>query len=254
MVRNILCQRFSMPSFFQWSAWLLVAAAAAVFIESLVSTSGVLEPLKKNAVPAGVLLALAGHLFTQARNATETAEKRSLFNLESCAKAFEYSISLLADGNNNRTKWIEAGRSLAHAEELASGVSVDAHLRVLELNRLKFRSSFYAVLTSQPATFFYGVPLLHSSLDEAAKASTAPEEKDGRITTSTLHELAEESIHAVWKASRWPANYEDPLGTRFSNEERGKLLLMFPALNAFFEHKSRWRSASGNLHPLDESE
>jgi hypothetical protein len=104
--------------------WLLIAGAVALVITSYWVAPVLLEPLK-SALPAGVLLALAGHLFTQARVGTESAEKRSLFYLDSCVKAYEEARNLLLDGNNDRATWVAAGRALVHAKELAIDMKIN---------------------------------------------------------------------------------------------------------------------------------
>jgi hypothetical protein len=166
--------------------WALIAGAVAVVGAGLFFESSVHKALE-SAVPAGVLLALAGHLFTQSKASIEAAEKRSAFNLEGFAKAFDHAQSLLSDGNNDRAKWIEAARSLAHGEELAKAVTVDEHKRVLELERLRYRGFFHQVLASQRATFFSGVPPLYPTLDEAAKVASASEERNGRLCRTRTH-------------------------------------------------------------------
>ncbi len=231
-----------------WLGWLLIAGGAIVFVISPWIPADLLEPFK-SAVPAGVLIALAGHLFTQARGAKESAEKRSQFYLDSCVKAYEEARNLLLDENNDRATWNAAGRALMHAKELSSHITIDAHLRVLELHKLKYRGFFHDVLKDKPGTFFYGVPDISVPLDEAAAASTAREERAGRIITSTLKELSEKSLYAVWEAAQWPQDYKDPLDRIFSPEERDRLLVLFPGLREYLEHKERWHSASGRLFP-----
>ena len=229
------------------AAWLLVAAACAALTGAFLAGANWSDGLSK-AVPAGVLLALAGHLFTQSKTVLDNAEKRSLFNLEGFRKAFDHAKSLLQDGNNNRAKWIEAARSLAHGEELAKGVTVTSHKRVLELERLRFRGIFYEAVATKPAGFFYGVSP-QVSLDDAARASTAPENTNGRHVVSTNHELDEGSIRAVWLAASWPEGYQEPLALRFEPEQLARLQLLYPELHHYFEHKRSSLSAAGVLHP-----
>ena len=128
--------------------WLLIAGGAVVLLVSPWIPPSVFEPFK-NAVPAGVLIALAGHLFTQARAAKDSAEKKSQFYLDSCVKAYEEARNLLLDGNNDRATWIAAGRALMHAKELSIRIMVDSHLRVLELHKLKYRAFFHDALESK---------------------------------------------------------------------------------------------------------
>ncbi len=130
--------------------WLLIVLAAGVIVcagfSLLFSPLVTFDPLV-NALPAGVLVALGAQLLTQSKNIGEVNEKRSLFYLDSCVKAYEEARNLLSDGNNDRATWIAAGRALMHAKELATSVTEDAHLRVLELHRLKYRSFFREVIS-----------------------------------------------------------------------------------------------------------
>ena len=227
--------------------WLLVAAAIGVlfggpFLPGWVAdASGV-------AVQAGLLVALGGNLLTAGKNAEDAAEKRSAFFFDSASKAYEQARLLLAEVDNDRVTWIEAARCLGHAKALSEDVTVESHRRVLELNRLKYRSFFHETLSYRPATFFYGAEK-SSDLDGAARASTAPEERNGRVTTSSLNELDEASIRMVWEAAQWPENYVDPLGNSFSDAEQAKLLVLFPELHRHLEHRRQWHSASGQLFP-----
>lgn len=225
---------------------MLVGASVLVLAIALFFESGLRNALQ-SAVPAGVLLALAGHLFTQAKAISDSEEKTSAFNLDGYRQASEHAHSLLSDGNNDRVKWIEAARCLAHAEQLARGVTVAEHILLLEVERLKFRGRFYSLIAGKEPQFFYGVPSIYPTLDEAAMASTAGDERNGRVTTSTVHELDEASIRAVWLAAGWPKDYRDPVGNRFTPDESAKLRLHLPQLHAFLEHRRTWASASGKL-------
>ncbi len=201
------------------------------------------------ALPAGVLIALAGHLLSQARNAAESREKQSRFYLDSSIQAYEEAKKLLSSGSNDRATWIAAGRALKHATELTEKVTVDEHLRVLEVHKLKYRGFFHDLLKDKTAAFFYGVEDSTLPIDDAATLSTAPEEKNGRTTSSTLKSLSEKSIHAIWEAAQFPEEYRDPLNQEFSAEEKGRLMLFYPGLHEFLEHTERYHSASGKLFP-----
>lgn len=229
--------------------WTLIGMAVLVIAYPFIGGSTAFEAMK-NAVPAGILIALAAQLFTQSKSATEKREKRSLFFLDSCVKAFEEARSLLQDGNNERATWIAAGRALGHAQELAKDVTEDAHKRVLELHRLKYRGFFGSTLSDKPASFFYGGdPAL--TTDEAAKHSSRGEIRNGRPLVSGVRDLSDKALRAVWQAAQWPEDYEDPLGIGFAPEEKGKLLVLYPGLHEFLEHKSQWHSAAGKLHPRE---
>lgn len=193
----------------------------------------------------------AGGLFlTKSHEAGEAEEKRSLFYLESCTRAYEEARNLLADGNNDRANWIAAARALKHAQQLSARVRADAHRRVLELHQLKYRGFFAGILRAGSAAFFYGAPDPSTPIDEAAAASSAPERRGELIVTSTNHELSEESLKAIWEAAQWPHDYDDPLnGGGFSKKDEAPLMLFAPALHEYLEHRRRYHSASGKLWP-----
>lgn len=243
----------NVSSLLAFFGWLLVIGTVVALGVALYEGITIFEGLK-NAVSVGVLLALAGHLLTQSKALAESAEKRSLFNLEGFQKAFAHAKDLLVDGNNNRPTWIEAARSLSHGEELAKAVSLESHKRVLELERLKYRSFFHQVLVEKSAACFYGVSSSHSTLNDAAIASTAPEQSHGRHIISTNHQIEEASIRAVWLAASWPKSYDDPMISRFEPEEIDKVMLRYPALHQFLEHKQHIRSRSSHLHHEDSNE
>lgn len=229
-----------------WLGWVIIAVAGGMIVVSFWIPSSVFDPLK-SALPAGILIALAGHLFAQARAARESTENRSQFYLESCVLAYEEAKSLLLDGNNDRVTWIAAGRALEHAKQLSLRVTVDAHLRVLELQKLKYRRFFHEILADKHASFFYGCRDESYTLDTAAALSSAGERRGGQDVRSTTKELSEKSLYTVWEAAQWPQEYRDPLEKVFSEEEKSKLLVLLPGLYEYFEHKTRWHSASGNL-------
>jgi hypothetical protein len=93
--------------------------------------------------------------------------KALAFLSSTCAEAYEEARRLLEDGSNERATWIAAARALAHATDLANGVTDGTHLRVLELHKLRYRRVFHSVL-QRPAAFFYGAKDESISTDEAA--------------------------------------------------------------------------------------
>ncbi len=230
--------------------WLAIAMAGATVAANPWLPPSVLNVMKQ-AVPAGVLIALGGPLLTQSRTAKDASEKRSQFYLESCVAAYDQARELLQDENNDRATWIASGRALVHAKELAANVTEDSHQRVLELQRLKYRGFFHDLLSDRPAAFFYGVdPSL--DLTTAAAASSAGEDRAGRAVTSTVRQLSPESLYAVWEAAQWPEQYSDPLTRDFSPQERGRLIVLFPGLHEYLDHLEHWASASGRLFSRSE--
>ncbi len=87
---------FSLAGFLRVVAWIFIIVAAGM------GSTGILLVLVgqdqwRQVLPvstlafaaAGVLISVAGHLFTQSRDLKESQEKRSEFYLESCIKAYE---------------------------------------------------------------------------------------------------------------------------------------------------------------------
>lgn len=250
-----------------WKAfgWTLVVTAGIVLLGAVTlaflpqaSVARWKDPLSLSAsvlVSAGLLLTFGGLLLTRAREAADAEEERSLFYLESCDKAYEEAWTLLSDGNNDRAMWIAAARALKHGQKLAAEVNTDAHRRVLEVHQLKYRRLFADILRTPPAAFFYGVdPSM--PLDKVAAASSAPEKRAGGIPmTSVVRQLSEASLYVVWEATHWPQDYQDPLdGCRFSEKDKGHLMLFAHGLHEYLEHTRRHISASGGVWTRDKDE
>ena len=240
--------------------WFLIAAAAAVLtlavaLPFLISKGAVAawrDPLSLASsalLPAGLLVTLGGLFLSRSREAADAGERRSLFYLQASDRAYEEAWALLSDGNNERIKWIAAARALTQANALSAEVTSEAHSKVLELYKLKYRRLFAEVIRGQPAAFFYGVKDTSVGLDDAARASSAGEQReDGSRVTSVVRQLSEESLYIVWEAAQWPESYQDPLdGHRFTDQNIGKLMLFAPGLHSFIEHRRRFNSASGKL-------
>ncbi len=181
-------------------------------------------------------------------------ERRSLFNLKNCEEAYGRAIDLLKDGNNDRATWIQAGRILSHAKALSRGITIENHLRVLEINSLKYRTFFSTLLQSKPAGFFYGRDYEDLTLDEVAKRSTMEKIENGVHYISTDSQLSGESIYEVWEAASWSNEYSDPLNRDFTDTEKDGLLMLYRGLWEFFQHKRTWVSACGELFPRKNKE
>ena len=201
----------------------------------------------------GSILGIASFWRDHKRRKKDEEEERSQFHLDASIRGYEAARNLLADGNNDRSVWIQAGRALRHAQALGKGVTTDQHRRLLELHRINYRGFFQHAL-EQPSAFFYGAEGVSISLEDAAKESTAPARQLDRTISSTVRELSPRSLHAVWEAAKWPKDYEDPLDTEFSDADLGVLFVLFPGLHEFLEHRKRWRSASGKLFPVKNDE
>ena len=236
---------------------------AAMIILNLLVPLAFLEALKSapqagNSAPAtavmvtlaGVLVALAGHFWTQARNAGESQEKLSRFYLDSCVYAYDEAQRLLIDGNNHRATWIAAGRALKYAKELSGKITTSAHRSVMEVHKLRYRRFFSDLLKDKPAAFFYGVKDTTLSIEEAAKLSSAVQDRSGR-PTFTETQLDGNSLHAIWEAAQFPKEYRDPLEMGFSEEDKWQVKVFYPGLHKFLGHYEQWNSSSGILYPRD---
>lgn len=175
----------------------------------------------------------------------EVAERRSLFNLNATARAYEQAYSLLSDGNNDRATWIRASRILMHSRTLASGITVEEHQIDLEVRRLEYRPLFSEVLESKTGSFFYGSENA-TDINVAAQASTA-RTNDAGLLQNVLTSIPEEAIYAIWKASQWPSNYDDPINEKFTENDEDQLLFNHRGLRDYIEHRRQWISVLGNL-------
>ncbi len=164
-----------------------------------------------------------------------TLESKSKFYLEASLAAYEKADEQLRNGNNERVRWIQASRMLAHARALSASVKDEKHLLLLEVHLLKYRELFTRYCT-QPAQFFYGVTELSLSLENAAHAATKIELR-GDVKTHFSTEIPEEAIRAVWEAAQFPEEYKDPIGKRFEEADMTKLKLLAPRIHQFVRHR-----------------
>lgn len=176
----------------------------------------IISSFLKQPVVAGILIALAGHLLTQAKHRDDLKEKQSLFYLDAWVKAYEEAQSLLKDGNNDRVEWIAAARALLHAEQLEKKITEDAHLELLDLYKLKYRHFFYSIIDNKPESFFHD----ENDRDKA---------------------LSEPSVYAIWKAAQWSEEYndhsKDPLKRKFADDEVEKTKFASIGLYRFLKKK-----------------
>ncbi len=235
IIRNKLSE-FIGWSFIIWAIYFLVKN---YFCSATDAPLNILEP--------GILVAIGAQFILHSSSVRDAKETRSRFYLECCVFAYEEASNLLLDGNNNRAKWVHAGRALLHAKEIAKKITEDAHLRSLELHRLKYRGIFSNILTKE-AAFFYGAEDPTIDLNEAAKLSTREGKVGGVNFVSTANEIPLEALRAVWGAAQWPNNYKELLGKRFSKKEEGKVFNFHFGLYKFLTHKERYSSACGKLY------
>lgn len=228
-------------------AWVLVSVALVGVIASPFIPGQVIAAYKF-VLPVSVLLAAAGLVFGQISRIEQTEEAESKFYLVKSLEAFNRAASLLDDGNNNRATWILAGRALRLADRLSSRISVPMHLEVFELERLHLRGIFNGFIAEQPPAFFYGVQDTTVSVDQAATQSSEGETVAGRRRVSTVRGLEERSLRTIWQFAQYPHDWDDPIGDRFTDEERGQLMVLHPGLHEYLEHTAQWHSAAGRLY------
>lgn len=183
-----------------------------------------------------------------AQRKEEVDESRSLFQLETSTRAYSEAWKLLKDSNNDRTTWMRAGRLLGHARLSAASVTLPEHKVSLEISRLEYRSFFSDLLKQKGANFFYGGET-GITIDAAAAASTAPRHEEGRRHDWPYRYLDTASLYAVWEASRWPDEYDDPLDRTFNVEERALVKFTSRGLDEYMKHRDLYKSEGGALIP-----
>jgi len=174
-------------------------------------------------------------------------EGLSQFYLDSCLDAYEKASDLLRDGNNNRAKWVHAGRILMLAKDLEKNITQESHLRVFEVHRLKYRY-FFSEVIDKPGIHFYGVSssvMKEISKLDRVKMLDEAEERSRKWQFSNnpyekhdpdVYPLPEEALYAVWQASQWPYGHPEPLeGLKFSEEDRTKI--HFSGIEEYLDHK-----------------
>ncbi|MFC4932448.1 hypothetical protein [Massilia sp. GCM10023247] len=237
-------------SYAKWIGMSIEAPTTAGDKGLLGDSFGVLNSLFSGLGFAGVVLTIwiqQGQIKRQEQERLdEVNERRSLFNLEAALEATEQARILLRDANNDRRIWIEASRLLGHAKVLGEGVTVDCHQRVLEANKLKYRSFFSDLLANKTAAFFYGVDEA-LDIDSAARASSAPARRGGVMSLSETRHLEEASIYRVWEAAQWPSDFEDSVGPTFTPAEADTLMFDAQGLREYLLHKELYYSVGGDL-------
>ncbi len=236
-----------MSTAYKTLGWIFVVASlAAISAIAVVVSASQDDERFKNATPvvatAGTFLSLGTLLLKLGDDSKASRKNRSKFYLEASLAAYEEADKQLRNGNNERVRWIQASRMLAHAKNLSGSVEDEKHRLLLEVHLLKYREVFSRYCTSHPAAFFYGVTDWSSlSLDNAAIASRRDEMR-GDVQTFFSTEIAEEAIRAVWDASQFPTEYDDPIGKRFDEAGMVKLKLHAPMIYQFLEHRHRRRN------------
>ncbi|MEE4299376.1 MAG: hypothetical protein V2J24_08040 [Pseudomonadales bacterium] len=180
------------------------------------------------AISAGVLIAI----LTFARDRTKIAEERtratSEIMLQRASAAFDTTIQLLRDKNNNRVIWVRAARLLRRAVELGDLIHDSDYAQAYQLESERARHELYDALSIEdpetggrkalPPQFFYGIDDWDSekSLDQAAKKASAEVEAygvsiDENPPEPKLGQLAPRSVVAIYDFLEYPNDYDDPL-------------------------------------------
>lgn len=165
-------------------------------------------------------------------------ERRSLFNLNSAIEAFDAAETLLKKGTNDRSTWIRAGRLLKHAKKLTEEICIENHQITLEIKQLHIRSFFSSILENNPAEFYYGAGI-YGNIDEAFDESMQGRLINGIRYLNADTRIPESTIKAVYEAGQWPAEYQDPLGEKFTEDEEEQLYIRYRNVSIFFNHSKR---------------
>lgn len=177
-------------------------------------------------------------------NKKRETESASLFNLDSILQAYEEAKLLLIDGNNDRSTWIRAGRLVSHAKSLEINL-IEIHKIRLETKQLHIRPFFSELIQNKPSHFFYGVPEKYAgNIQMAAHMSAGPYPIHNKKHENFAYVIPETSIKAIWEAGQWPAEYSDPLGNKFTENEMENLIISYRNIHEYFIHfqdsKKKW--------------
>jgi len=233
------------------ASWAVLITLAVVFLASAlwityrVVVCGSTEP---SLTVAALLATVAGLFLTAQQQIANREETTSRFYLEQYLEGFDTAYEILESARAGdpllRMKWIAAARLLADATKMHDRISVPAHRLVARMS-IPHQSQRFWKFFDEPATYYYGVVVVHAStvdaLDEAARQSS----KGSGTLISTLRLVPEKVIHAVWQAVSYPKSYRDPLGEKFSDADR---MWLPNGLKAYLDHRDCYDTAAGNLH------
>jgi hypothetical protein len=127
-------------------------------------------------------------------------------------------------------------------------VTLAEHQVSLEITRLEYRSLFSDLIKQKGADFFYGGES-GIAIDAAAVASTTSRDQNGNQFIWPYRYLDTASLFAVWDASRWPKEYDDPLERTFDEDERALVKFGSRGLDEYLKHRDLYNSEGGALIP-----
>ena len=222
-----------------WGFFLVAIASVILYIE------GILD----NLTIAPTCAALFGIFLNESSKLAEKQKHQSKFLLEKSLIGFDHSIKLLANRNNNRSKWISAARTLQQSLEISTKITEDEHKNILQIETDRYRHQLWEILNPYdekitPA-FFYGANDPSLDIDEAARQATIPRSGEPLSRFSSTHYLSEQSLCTIWNFMRFPEDYVDLACNKFSLEEIEKLRLKHPPLHEYLKHKCTYSSIGG---------
>lgn len=204
-----------------------------------------------------VLIAIGVFIWQINANIGEKKYAKSRFALQSALESYEQAIELLTDNNNDRVTWITAARIIERANRISNNITEEVHVDVFEIQHEKYRRQAAEILgyenPNKGAWFFYGSSNFTSDVAEAAKEATRSVNHLGK-TRPRMKYLSEDSLSTVYNLASYPGNYEDPLvKDTFVGKKGIEMLISFPGLYEYIEHRNAYVTVAGKLIKRDKS-
>lgn len=213
-----------------WGLALMVLGICLVFA----SLGDLYRPSGATLAAGGGALATAGGVLIALGTFIRRGEDdRSKFYLENALQGIERAYGLLEDGNNDRGTWILAARILARTIRLTANITVAAHLETFEIIKDDYRAQFHDILKAGSwdiAAFFMGSSEHLEALEAALERQNESEEPLN---------IPEEALVTIYEFARYPDDYDDPLGRKFTHQELLRLRLIFRSLYRYVLFSNR---------------
>ncbi|MCW2240792.1 hypothetical protein [Azospirillum canadense] len=126
-----------------------------------------------------------------------------------------------------------AGHPLSGTTALTSRPHAGTAKVVLEILKDDYRVRFANVLKMDvhgQAAFFFGSPVHNESVSAAI---------DRQEDNNQLMHIPESALSVIYEFARYPADYNEPLPSKFSNEQLKSLKMLYPSLFTFVAYLRR---------------
>lgn len=181
-------------------------------------------------ITCGVMFAVLAYIRDRYYQDDQNTRQQDETYLSLARESFDEVFILLEDRNNNRETWVRAARLLLHGKMLHQKIVSDEikeayllseeHLRSKLYRTLNFEGNDFAEKQPLPPQFFYGINgwETEQTLENAAIKS-CPDVKaqwssiDKNYDFSGSSELSPASVIAIFDFLKFPENYDDPLKT-----------------------------------------